>query len=101
PFGIAGLLAAREGRTGFVATLALLPVLLTMAVGSLGEALSPRSPDVPHSIQPWGGILGAAIYCGLLVAAAKALKERRSPLASRAARSGRDQASSRISSRSR
>jgi hypothetical protein len=72
-FGITVLLAAREGRAGFVATLALLPLLLTMAVGSLGEALSPQSPDVPHLIQLWGGILGAVVYLVFLLAVCRGI----------------------------
>ena len=67
-FGVAVLLAPRADRTGFVAAAALVPMLLTMVVGSIGEAASPRSPDVPHPVQLWGGLIGAVVYLGLLVA---------------------------------
>lgn len=100
-FGGAVLLAPRADRIGFVATVALVPMLLTMVVGSIGEAASPRSPDVPHQVQLWGGLLGAAVYFGFSVAAVRALYERRSQSGSRAARSGRDQAPPRICPRSR
>jgi hypothetical protein len=76
-FGVAVLLAPRADRTGFVATVALVPILLTMVVGSIGEAASPRSPDVPHPVQLWGGLIGAAAYLGLLVAVIWALHRRR------------------------
>jgi hypothetical protein len=67
-FGVAATLVAREGEVGFLATVALIPMLLTMAIGSLGEAFSPQSPDIPHPAQLWGSLLGAAIYIGLLAA---------------------------------
>jgi hypothetical protein len=73
-FGVAVLLAIREGRSGFVATVALIPLLLTMAGGSLGEAFSPLSADVPHPVQLWGGFLSAVVYLGLLAAVVGALR---------------------------
>ena len=100
-FGVAVLLAPRADRTGFVATIVLVPILLTMVVGSIGEAASPRSPDVPHPVQLWGGLFGAAVYLSLSIAAVRALHERRSQSGSRAARCGRDQAPSQICARSR
>lgn len=80
-FGIAVFLAPKEDRIGLVATVALIPMLVTMAGGSLGEALSPRSPDVPHPVQLWGGVLGAVIYLGLLIAVVRSFHGRRAPAA--------------------
>lgn len=100
-FGVAVLLAPRVDRIGFVAAAALVPMLLIMAVGSLGEAASPRSPDVPHQVQLWGGLFGAVVYFGFSVAAVRALYKRRSQSGSSAPRSGRDQAPSHICPRSR
>lgn len=76
-FGVAVLLASRADGTGFVATVTLVPVLLTMVVGSIGEAASPRSPDVPHPVQLWGGLIGAAVYLGLFAAVIWTLHRRR------------------------
>ena len=41
------LLAPRADRIGFVATVALVPMLLTMVVGSIGEAASPYRRTFP------------------------------------------------------
>lgn len=62
--GVAVLLAPRADRIGFVATVALVPMLLTMVAGSIGEAASPRSPDVPHQVQRMGRPSWAAVYFG-------------------------------------
>jgi len=77
PLRVVVFLAPRADRTGFLAIVALVPILLTMVVGSIGEAASPRSPDVPHPVQLWGDLIGAVAYLGLLVAVIWALHRRR------------------------
>jgi hypothetical protein len=72
-FGVMAFLVGKRGKIGIVATIAMIPLMMTMVIGSLGEALSPASPDVPRPVQVWGGFSGAAIYLGLLLAATKAL----------------------------
>lgn len=76
-FGVAVFLASRADKVGLVATAALVPILLTLVVGSFGEAVSPRSPDGPYPVQLWGSLIGAATYLGLLVVAISTLRRRR------------------------
>ena len=71
-FGASALLVGREDRLGFIATIGMIPMLGVMAVGSLGEALSASSPDVPRFAQVAGGLLGAMAFFALLIAAVKA-----------------------------
>jgi hypothetical protein len=56
---------------------ALIPLLLIMVGGSLGEAFSPRSPDVPYLVQLWGGLFSAVVYLGFLVVVVSGLRGRR------------------------
>jgi hypothetical protein len=72
-FGASVLLIERNDRLGLVTTAGMIPMLGIMTVGSLGEALSAASPDVPHSVQVVGGIVGAIAYFALLVAVVKAI----------------------------
>lgn len=78
-FGASALLIERDDRLGLAATVGMIPMLGVMTVGSLGEALSAPSPDAPRSVQMVGGVVGAVAYFALLVAAVKAILERRSP----------------------
>jgi hypothetical protein len=71
-FGASTFLSGREDRLGFMATVGMIPALGVMTVGSLGEALSAPSRDVPRFAQVAGGLLGAMAFFALLIAAAKA-----------------------------
>jgi len=75
-FGLSALLTGKEDRLGFIATLGMIPMLAVMAVGSLGEALSAPSPDVPRSTQLAGGLFGALLFLALAMIATKDVSER-------------------------
>jgi hypothetical protein len=70
------LLIRRRGGVGIAANAALVVLCMIVVVGSLGEALSPKSPDVPHALQLAGGVLGAAVFAALLALSALALWRR-------------------------
>lgn len=76
-FGVSALLARREDRLGFIATVGMIPMLAVMIVGSLGEVLSALSPDVPGLAQVAGGLICAAAFFTLLVVAVRATLGRR------------------------
>lgn len=54
----------------------MVPICVVMAIGSLGEALAPASPDVSGAVQHAGGVLGAVVFASLSIVALKALVDR-------------------------
>jgi hypothetical protein len=76
-FGATTFLARRGGRQGKIANAVMIPICAVMAIGSLGESLSPPSPDVPRAIQLFSGVFGAIVFASLAAVAFKALAERR------------------------
>jgi hypothetical protein len=76
-FGATAILVRREDRLGAIANAATIAICMVMAVGSLGEALAPTSPDVPSVVQLIGGGFGTILFMGLSALALQALVDRR------------------------
>jgi hypothetical protein len=72
-FGVLALLIRKRGGFGVAANAALPVLCAIVVVGSLGEALSPKSSDVPHALQLAGNVLGAVVFAALLALSVLAL----------------------------
>jgi hypothetical protein len=66
----------RADRRGTVACLALVLLGALMIVGSVGEAVAPRTPDVPHEVQLFSGAWGATAGLVLASLAITSMSER-------------------------
>lgn len=62
---VVAALVRRTDRWGTAACVALVLLGALMLVGSLGEGVAPRTPDVPHAVQRLSGAWGTA--AGLLL----------------------------------
>jgi hypothetical protein len=82
-FGATAFLAGRSGRRGEIANAAMVLICMVMAIGSLGEALSSASSDVPRAVQHAGGTIGTIVFASLSIMALKALVDRRAMAQSR------------------
>lgn len=75
--GLSAALVRRRDAWGTVgcALVAVLSVL--MVVGSLGEALSAATPDVPRAVQVFSGVFGCTAALVLATLAIASVRERR------------------------
>jgi hypothetical protein len=65
-FGVVAWAVRRGDRWGVAARMLLIPLTLLMAVGAIGEAAAPATPDVPRLVQLGNGVFGL-VAAGLLV----------------------------------
>jgi hypothetical protein len=75
-FGLAALTLRRDDRLGAAATGLLAVLCAVMTVGSLGEALAPKTPDVSPALQLISGLLNALLFAALFALALAARHER-------------------------
>lgn len=78
-FGVVAWAVGRGDRWGVAARILVLPLALLMAVGAIGEAAAPATPDVPRLVQLGNGVFGLVAAAVLVVLAVVSLTHRSAP----------------------